>query len=219
MQYQYQQETRDDREQKTYVRQCERFSKPKQKQHKPKTMRELRNQNVQKAIETRETFKNARQGYDPELTQNKSKRKIPKNLQHVESVIKKRVELDKEINRKNRQNNSTANKEPEIFVPNQKEGKGNESKHQKHKSRSGSKKRRNRADSSPNEDLEEGHPPQGNYPQYQDRNQRPINTEGSSYPSVTQASAPPPEYYNKIQERREERKEPEYRESGVPRQK
>ena len=63
-------------------------------------MRELRDQNTQKALETRETFRNARQGNDPEAANHKSKRKLPKNLQHVESVIKKRVELDKEINRK-----------------------------------------------------------------------------------------------------------------------
>ena len=132
-------------------------------------------------------------------------------------LLKRELSLIKRLIENNKQNNMTQNKEPEILIPNQKGEVYTEPARHRKKSRSGSNKNRNRSDSSPNEGIEAETVHQNNYPQYNDKNnQRQLNTEGSSYPSVTQASAPPPEYYNKYQDRREERKDPDYRDSAPP---
>lgn len=167
-------------------------------------MKELITQNTQRAIETREAFKNARQGYDPDASQMKSKRKLPKKLQNVESVIKKRIEVDREISRKNKQNNASQNIGVEILVPNQNNREIVEQPQKKSANRSARKNKSYRDVNYQDEEIGNTQAPQSN------RNSKPLNTEGSSYPSVTQASAPPPEYFRDISGPKEERKDSNY---------
>lgn len=129
-------------------------------------------------------------------------------MKHVESVIKGRVELDREIGKNRKQNNQNYAPEPEIYVPAEK---NQRKKSKKTKSKAGSNGRQQREGY---QSMESSMRQQPQYaedvvqtPDQQQLSARPNHTEGSSYPSVTQASAPPPDYYERQQNHQEYREE------------
>lgn len=227
--YHYEDDREYEQHSKTYVRQCNQYQKPK-KEHKGKSMKDIREHDRQAALEKREAINHARHAHEYDRNQNQSKRKIPKSLQNVESVIKKRVQIDKEMNRKRKNEHQNSSKEPEILVPEKgpkRSPKKSPKKNREHRdsgqyedrhrerdshhrrrskskspSKSGSETRQHENDSF-NETNQNRHPIYQQRERHQNydntRNQRQNNTEGASYPSVTQASAPPQEYYERDQ--------------------
>ena len=205
--YQYMEQPHDyerirDEKQRTYVRQCDQYNMKHSKVYKGKPMKERRENDAKRANQTREAIYNAREAHNFSRTQHTNRRKIPKSLKHVESVIKKRVDLDREIGKKRRQNNQNFEVEAEIYVPAKKQPKSRKTR----KSRSNSQERVNREEfesldtSMKQQPQEEQYVEQTLNQQYTGRQNQ---TEGSSYPSVTQASAPPPEYFEKQQNQSE----------------
>lgn len=188
---------------KMYVRQSDQYKKYK-KPHKGKSMREINSSNKQKALESRERLTHARQTHNHENPNNtQGKRKIPKSLQHVGSVIKDRIEYDKEMNRRKKQVQLNNNKEPEIYAPNvnvdasyESQSSHKKDRNSRSRSKSDSKNRQSRSFTNNDRSMEQQtYQNQPQESQEDPRNQRPTTTEGSSYPSVTQASAPPQDYY------------------------
>ncbi|CAI2373848.1 unnamed protein product [Moneuplotes crassus] len=207
---------------KSYVRRCENFEKPQPKPRKGKTLKELHKNDRQRAIHNRETFKNTREINNPANKEKDMKKTIPKKFQNVESVIKKRIQIDKEIYSKKKMDNQNPKKEPEVYAPREKGERKRRHKRKvtesasksRSKSRSDSQNRAENFESRTNHyqsyqnDSQEGENPsqyQDGSSQYQDgsshhpyynqrhtseRNQKQVVTEGSSYPSVTQAAAP-----------------------------
>lgn len=218
-----------DKHSKTYVRQCNQYQKPK-REHKGKSMRDIREHDKQAALEKREAINQARHAHEYDRNQTQSKRKIPKSLQNVESVIKKRVQIDREMNRRRNNEHQNTSKDPEILVPGKgpkkspkkspKKNRGykdNGQNEDRHRATNTHHRERSRSDSpsksgsethqidndSFNENNKNRHPFYNQRERHQKYdnpdNQRQNPTEGSSYPSVTQASAPPQEYYGREQ--------------------
>jgi hypothetical protein len=199
----------DNRHKKTYVKQSQQYEKPAPKQHKGKSMKELKVSNHQKALEKRAK-------YDHDRKENEKKRKIPKSLQGVESVIKKRVQIDKEINKRRKQDQLESSLGAESVVSHK--GHGNPMNQDQletsinaeikppHKSHGRHKKER-KLDPQPNSRANadnrtnEQNDPGQTYFNLRQKNNVPIqhDNEESSYPSVTQAIAPQ-EYYNRNQQ-------------------
>ena len=179
------------------MKQRDQYNPKKEKVYKGRSIKEHREHDARKAIEQRDAISGARQTHEFSRTQQQTnKRKIPKNLKHVESVIKKRVDLDREIGKKRKNNNQSYAPEPEIYVPVDK----NQKKKNK-KSRSKSHESRDRQPKSGEQSMDNSMTQQLPNAEEQTPAQkysgRPQHTEDSSYPSVTQASAPPPDYYER----------------------
>lgn len=224
-----------DRHQKTYVRQSEQYQARPKKQHKQKSMKEIRDQDRQRAIEHRNAVNHVRTAHDQSYHE-LPRRKIPKNLQNVESVIKKRVQIDKEINRKRRQENLNEEREAIIYAPPRKEHvfyeqqpENNQEEDEKYqemtqtesmadqsrrsgsrshsKSRSNSYTRQRRQQDSESQaqsnqlGVQSNRERQYSHSAQNDQNtqNQKSSTEGSGYPSVTQATAPHQDYYDRNQ--------------------
>ena len=233
------QDRHNDRQQRNTVRQSEQYQDRPKKQHQGRSMKDMREDNRQRALQKRDTMNNARRDHNSNMDQTSGKRRIPKKLKDVESVIKRRVQIDKEINRKGKQENTNTDKETEIFVPNQKgqssddqeesqeqtnfndtrqDFSQDESKQEfnhdesisKSRSRSGKSRSRSRSRSNSNNKHQRQTSSSGVQQQYSHNNERQHtpntyqqqkqnHTEGSGYPSVTQASAPPQDYQPRAQ--------------------
>lgn len=191
-----------ERPHKTYVRRSEQYQKPKPKQHKGRTMKELKDHDRQRALEKRDAFQNTRENQNYNIIQGEVKRKIPKKLKNVESVIKKRIQIDKEIHWKRKMENQATSKDPEIYAPKQK-GRENKRRKQSRKQTESKQKSRSNSDHYQQQNNEQQYAKESNHPYYNERlgnerSQRQNTTEGSGYPSVTQATAPQ-DYYDNTQ--------------------